>query len=95
MASVGTVIVTIGVGVLINTTYDLQKGKSSPAVTILAGSAMAGILVIIGSTTNEWELVEAVAVLYLIGSLFAHGTQINGLNTLLGSATPPATSTAP
>ena len=84
MPDAGTIAVTMGAGMLVNAAFDLQSGKSA-AVPLLAGGAVMGVLIIVGSTTNEWELVEAVAVLFLVGSLFMHATKISGLNTLFTS----------
>lgn len=86
MADLGSVAITVGCAVGVNTVYDLQTGNPNVSVTLLAGGAVMGVLLVIGSVSNEWELVEAVAVLFLVGSLFVHGSKILGLNTALTKA---------
>lgn len=85
MSSANTVLITVGVGVAINAAYDAQNKPDETTITLLAGAATAGLLVIVGSASNEWEIVEAIAVAYLVGSFFLHATKIKGLNTLFGS----------
>jgi hypothetical protein len=92
MADTGTVVITVGAGMLINSAYDLQTGTGSASVTLLAGGAVMGILIIIGSASNQWEIVEAIAVLYLVASVFAHATKIKGLDTIFNGASSASTS---
>lgn len=86
MSGPGNIVLTVGTATIVNTVYDLQTGKQDVAVTLLAGGAVAAILITVGSGTGSWEIVEAVGVAVLITSLFIHGTKILGINTALESA---------
>lgn len=97
LADVGGVILGMGAATVLNAVYDLQTGKGNVTVTVIAGTAATAILIIVGSATGEWELSEAFAAAFFVGSLFLHGAKIAGIGTLLNAAPPatPASSTKP
>lgn len=93
MADVGGIILAIGAATALNCIYDVQTKTGNPVVTGIAGAATGTVLVVIGSATGEWELPEALAIAFLVGSIFLHGAKIAGIGTALASK-PSASSNA-
>lgn len=78
----GSLILVIGAGGLVDVLADINTGKEV-IIPIIGASLLIVILGSIGRATGQWELVTALAVLYLLASVMKNYKNVPAIASVL------------